>query len=49
MVAFLGKQTEKSVRSGVSAVACQKITLAMRDDLVMGIVHKMGRLRFLAI
>jgi hypothetical protein len=46
MVAVLGKQTEKSVKT---AVACQLITLAMRDDLVIGIVYKMGRLRFSAV
>lgn len=31
------------------AVACQIITLAVRDGLVIGIVHKMGRLRFSAV
>jgi len=49
MVVFLGMQTGKSIRSGVSAVACHKIALAMRNDLVMGIVHKIGGLRFLAV
>lgn len=52
MAAVLGKQTEKSVKiRGVClcAVACQIITLAMRDDLVTGIVYKMGRLRFSAV
>lgn len=45
---FLESKQKRVLRPGVClcAVACQLITLAMRDDLVIGIVYKMGALGF---